>query len=223
MEEENLELLSRQDLQQLAKSLKIRANLKSSDLIKAIQEKKSIFPQVIPLDRHNENETGNLSSPSSSREDEEDKEETFPKTPAFVQKKSLTKTPMSTSRTANLSQQRFGEERNILSGKRISTNFDRTPSPRMNQFEAKTVSTQKLNLTNKTPSPKKEQVKLILKSAKKQQLKEAMTAEREKRKSCKNISTIDNGGWERIESRSKPGQFYYWNKFTKKAEWQKPF
>lgn len=189
--DEDLERLSRGQLQQLAKKYNVKANLKSSELraaIRLIRNKQLVAVNdannSAKAEMNKQREAENQPSPSAY----DHSIPLIPKTPA------------------------------ISNSKFLKTS---TPSP--------SASSDKGNIPEPTP---------------KSILKEALKLERERRRQSRHFTKQDSPmvtspatklisvatpfklplseSWEKVESKSKPGQFYYWNRRTQEATWNIP-
>jgi len=109
-----------------------------------------------------------------------------------------------------------GVRRVSISATPISTVKSGTISESSTSSEVKTPG--RLN-ENKQPS--NETANLTLSKTPASVLKEAMRAERERRRQSRALEAVDQH-WEQVESRSKPGQFYFWNPVTQRASWELP-
>ena len=216
----SLEMLPRQDLQKVAKEFGIRANQKSTELIAEIRLRMSnppFTPKTPAVLRKNLEMSSN-----ESRHDQKQDVNTSP-TPVFGRIRSPL--PLSRMKEEGLDL----EQCSPLGTRAESGNANRQPpmKPKAEPLrsESSSIKTHALNATMS---------RLSIAAARNENvtsngsipltafsLKDAMRAERERRRQSR-ATEAETQQWEKVESRSKPGQFYYWNAKTQRACWEIP-
>lgn len=216
--EDDLESLTRSELQQRAKALGIKANMKSTELIAAIRRLR-----VPPRTPKTPGQRKVLSP-----DDVTDEEESYIKRQSSSMH-DLQNSSNLVSLTLNSAQHSNGEVCHRLNmdtkvrathdvvadrHKLVDWSEQRSSISPQNQ-KSRTIGNARVN------SPLNSENSQANSIPKPYDLKQAMRMERERRRSMKLMAAAANA-WERVESRSKPGHFYYWNPVTQQTTWEIP-
>jgi hypothetical protein len=214
----SLERLSRSELQQRAKALGIRANQKSSDLINAIASSQVYLPltpktpaqvrRILDVQNSGSNLANNdriYDSPLNA----------------------FTRPPRDSWSSCKFSEEAISEGKLVSSVELGSGHIILDESDRLSinthKSENQEVVSASVSIETENASQNIHNTTDAFSDCKSFNLKDALCRERERRRSAKKPERkADESVWQLVQSKSKPGQYYYWNPLTEKSSWSLP-